>query len=103
MSQKKHKKRHSQSTINAKRQANQAKLADEKDRMQKRMDPTARNLLLGDLVFLAICQLLYNNGMISETFSTISSIIGLILLVQIFQSAGTWLGTKCDKRLRNRS
>ena len=81
MSQKKHKKRHSQSTINAKRQANQAKLADEKDRMQKRMDPTARNLLLGDLVFLAICQLLYNNGMISETFSTISSIIGLILLV----------------------
>ena len=81
MSQKKHKKRHSQSTINAKRQANQAKLADEKNRMQKRMDPTARNLLLGDLVFLAICQLLYSNGIISETLSAISSIIGLILLV----------------------
>ena len=81
MSQKKHKKRHSQSTINATRQANQAKLADEKDRMQKRMDPTARNLLLGDLVFLAICQLLYSNGMISETLSALSSIIGLILLV----------------------
>ena len=81
MSQKKHKKRHSQSTINAKRQANQAKLADEKDRMQKRMDPTARSLLLGDLVFLAICQLLYSNGIISETLSAISSIIGLILLV----------------------
>ena len=81
MSQKKHKKRHSQSTINAKRQANQAKLADEKDRMQKRMDPTARNLLLGDLVFLAICQLLYSNGIISETLSAISSIIGLTLLV----------------------
>ena len=81
MSQKKHKKRHSQSTINAKRQANQAKLADEKDRMRKRMDPTARNLLLGDLVFLAICQLLYSNGIISETLSALSSIIGLILLV----------------------
>ena len=81
MSQKKHKKRHSQSTINAKRQANQAKLVDEKDRMRKRMDPTARNLLLGDLVFLAICQLLYSNGIISETLSALSSIIGLILLV----------------------
>ena len=32
-----------------------------------------------------------------------AAVIGLILLVQIFQSAGTWLGTKCDKRLRNRS
>ena len=32
-----------------------------------------------------------------------AAVIGLILLVQIFQSAGTWLGTKCDKRLRSRS
>ena len=32
-----------------------------------------------------------------------AAVIGLILLVQIFQSAGTWLGTKCDKRLKNRS
>ena len=32
-----------------------------------------------------------------------AAVIGLIVLVQIFQSAGTWLGTKCDKRLRNRS
>ena len=32
-----------------------------------------------------------------------AAVIGLILLVQMFQSAGTWLGTKCDKRLRNRS
>ena len=29
--------------------------------------------------------------------------IGLILLVQIFQSLGTWLSAKCDKRLKNRS
>ena len=54
MSHKKYKKRHSQSTINAKRQANQAKLADEKDRARKRMDPTARTLLFGNLVFLSI-------------------------------------------------
>ena len=32
-----------------------------------------------------------------------AAVIGLIVLVQIFQSAGTWLGAKCDKRLRNRS
>ena len=32
-----------------------------------------------------------------------AAVIGLILLVQIFQSGGTWLGNKCDKRLRNRS
>jgi len=32
-----------------------------------------------------------------------AAVIGLILLVQIFQSAGTKLATACDKRLRNRS
>ena len=32
-----------------------------------------------------------------------AAVIGLILLVQIFQSAGTHLATRCDKRLRNRS
>ena len=32
-----------------------------------------------------------------------AAVIGLILLVQIFQTFGTWLGTKCDKRLRNRN
>ena len=67
MSHKKYKKRHSQSTINAKRQANQAKLADEKDRARKRMDPTARTLLFGNLVFLSITVLL--------------TIIGVILLI----------------------
>ena len=32
-----------------------------------------------------------------------AAVIGLILLVQIFQSVGTKLATRCDKRLRNRS
>lgn len=31
------------------------------------------------------------------------AVIGLIILVQIFQSAGTHIAVKCDKRLRNRS
>lgn len=30
------------------------------------------------------------------------AVIGLVLLVQIFQSVGTWLANKCDKRLRGR-
>ena len=32
-----------------------------------------------------------------------AAVIGLIVLVQIFQSAGTRIAQKCDKRLRNRS
>lgn len=32
-----------------------------------------------------------------------SAVIGLIVLVQIFQSVGTKVATSCDKRLRNRS
>ncbi len=32
-----------------------------------------------------------------------AAVIGLIILVQIFQSAGARLATACDKRLRNRS
>ena len=30
------------------------------------------------------------------------AVIGLVLLVQTFQSLGTWLAVKCDKRLRGR-
>lgn len=32
-----------------------------------------------------------------------AAVIGLIILVQIFQSVGTHIAVKCDKRLRNRS
>ena len=32
-----------------------------------------------------------------------AAVIGLILLVQLFQSVGSKLATRCDKRLRNRS
>ena len=81
MSQKKHKKRHSQAVMDAKRQANQAKLADEKDRARKRMDPTARTLLFGNLIFLAVIMLLDRNGLISPLFSGACTIIGVILLI----------------------
>ena len=80
-----YKKRHSQSTMNAKRQANEAKIAEEKDRARKRMDPTARTLLLGDLVFLAIVSMLDQAGMLSDYVSAFCTAIGIVLLL-----AGLW-------------
>lgn len=81
MSQKKYKKRKHSATVTAKRQAEQERIADEKDRARKRMDPTARTLLLLDLVFLAILSLLDANQMISAPLSAIGTIIGVILLL----------------------
>lgn len=81
MSQKKYKKRKHSATVSAKRQAEQERIADEKDRARKRMDPTARTLLLVDLVFLAVISLLDMNQMLSAAVSTIATIIGLILLI----------------------
>ena len=81
MSQKKYKKRKHSVTVTAKRQAEQERIADEKDRARKRMDPTARTLLLGDLVFLAAVSLLDANGMVSGPVNAISTIIGIVLLV----------------------
>ena len=86
MSKKKYKKRHSNSTMAAKRQAVQEELADQKDRERKRMDPTARALLLSDLVFLALISLLANNGLISDMVSGMSTMVGVIVLL-----AALWL------------
>ena len=47
---------------------------------QKKMNPTARNLLLCNLVFLVVCQMCYDRGLISETFSAFTSILGLVLI-----------------------
>ena len=49
MSKKKYKKRHHSATVTAKRQLEQERIADEKDRSRKRMNPVARNILLADL------------------------------------------------------
>lgn len=81
MSKKKYKKRHHSSTVTAKRQAEQERIADEIDRNRKRMDPTARNLLLGDLVFLCIIILLEQRSMITTTVSNLATIVGVILLL----------------------
>jgi len=81
MAQKKHKKRHSQDVINAKRQANQNRIADEMARSKNRMNPTARTLLYFDLVFLAIVSMLDLSGIIPPAFSGLCTIIGVLLLL----------------------
>ena len=65
----------------AKRQAEQERIADEKDRSRKRMNPVARNILLADLVILALAAILEGNGLITPLVSGMVSIFGLILMV----------------------
>ena len=65
MSKKKYKKRQHSPTVEAKRQAEQERIADEKSRSRNRMNPLARNILLSDLVILALATLLEQNGLIT--------------------------------------
>lgn len=81
MAGKRNKKRPHSRTVELKRQVEQEKLASEKDRAKKRMDPTARLLLYGDLVFLALFSFLEYKGLISDLVSGLCTIIGVILLV----------------------
>ena len=77
----KNKKRQHSRTVELKRQQEQEKLADEKDRAKKRMDPTARALLYGDLVFLAIVSLLEHQELISETAGGLCTLVGIVMLL----------------------
>ena len=90
MSQKKYKKRHSQSSMNAKKLALEEEIADRKDRDRKRMKPLARNLMLGDLAFLALSQLLYDQKLISTPISNLMTLVGagLFLLALYIQFGG---------------
>jgi len=81
MANRKNKKRPHSRTVELKRQAGQDKLADEKDRAKNRMDPAARALLYGDLVFLALSSFLDYRGLISEKASGLCTILGVILLL----------------------
>ena len=94
MANRKNKRRQHSRTVELKRQQEQEKLADEKDRAKKRMDPTARALLYGDLVFLALVSLLGYKGLISESADGLCTIIGVILLL-----AALWFqfGNKAGK------
>lgn len=76
----KHKKRHSNSTLNAKKRANAEAIADQKDRARRRMNPVARNLLLGDIVFLAACIWLEKLGVLSPELNAVTALIGAAMI-----------------------
>ena len=76
----KHKKRHSNSTMAAKKRANAEAIADQKDRARRRMNPVARNLLLGDVVFLAACIWLEEMGVLSSELNAITALIGAAII-----------------------
>ena len=77
---KKHKKRHSNSEMEAKKRARAEEIADQKDRARRRMNPVARNLLLGDVVFLAACIWLEKQGILSAELNNITALIGAAII-----------------------
>ena len=80
MSQKKHKKRHPQQKRNsASAPAMESEFAS--DGRRKRMNRTARNLLLLSLVLVAAVNLLVNMGMMGQAMANVLSLVGIILLV----------------------
>ncbi len=81
MAKKKYKKRQRSFTEEAKRQVQQELLAGEKSRSKKQFNPTARALLLSDLVFLAITALLESGGVISAEISAVCTLIGFVALI----------------------
>ena len=76
----KRKKRHPNSSAAMRERAEAARIADDKDRYRKRMNPVARSLLLGDLVFLAATAILEEKGIIPLGLSNFFAVIGAILL-----------------------
>lgn len=77
----KKKKRHPSAPPSARTRSQGATLADEKSRSGKRFNPLARNLLFGDLIFLALSQLLYSKGLMSEFLSGLATLVGLVVLL----------------------
>jgi hypothetical protein len=76
----KSKKRHSNSSAAVRNRAQAEAIADQKDRARKRMNPLARNILFGDLVFLAVIGLLEDKGLITALFTDICTIFGALLI-----------------------
>ena len=76
----KRKKRHANSSAAVRQRAEAARIADEKDRYRKRMHPVARNILLGDLVFMAATAWLEQIGILPTTYSNFFAVIGALLI-----------------------
>lgn len=77
----KKKKRRSNNRPSDRTRSTGATLADDKTRNRNRMNPTARNMLFFDLVFLSICQILSSKGILSDVMTGASTLIGLALLL----------------------
>ncbi len=101
MSKKKKKRRSGKARSNPYNRSEGSILADEQYqyRNEKKMNPTARNLLLTDLVVLAIALLGDRFGFISPMVSTVITIVGLVLLLVAlwYQFGG---GGRKDKGLK---
>lgn len=82
MSKGKHKKRHSSSRASRRDdQLLESLPLHVEEKAKKRMKPLARNLLLGDLVLMAVCQLVMDKGPAWKTFSDVGCIVGILLLL----------------------
>lgn len=79
MSQKKHKKRHPQKKHSVSTPAMESEFAS--DGRRKRMNRTARNLLLLSLVLMAAVNLLVNMDVMGQAVANILSLVGIILLI----------------------
>lgn len=69
----------SQSSVQAK--AAESARIDEEVRERKRLKSVARNILLVDLVMLALCQLLISMDKINTMTANIITLLGIVLLI----------------------
>lgn len=98
----KRKKRHPNSSAAMRERAEAARVADDKDRYRKRMNPVARNLLLSDLVFMAVTAILEEKAIIPKALSNFFAVIGMVMLVVAlyFQFVKKEGGSKSGPRLK---
>ena len=81
MSKKNYDRKQTEEILAAKKQAAEDKMTARKPGERKRMKPAARNLLLTDLVFLALVQILVSTDVISSGLADTLTLIGAVLVL----------------------
>ena len=79
MSQKKHKKRHPQVKRPVSAPVEESEFAS--DGTRKRMNSTARNILLFALILMAATEAMFRAGLLPAAVSNVIAIVGLVLLM----------------------
>lgn len=79
MSQKKHKKRHPQAKRPVSAPVEESEFAS--DGTRKRMNSTARNILLFALILMAATEAMFRAGLLPAAVSNVIAIVGLVLLM----------------------